>query len=165
MKQIFTLATLAAAAIATVVAAGGGAQTPPARTLTLFQDTAAESNTIVDNAPKSPAKSPDDSHFRLSLGDALIARTPVFDHRGGRRIGTLYANVAVVGGSKFENATLQGQLILKLGHDSIVLAGLAGTANSPFAVIGGTGAYEGARGSATETELNNGARLTIRLLP
>ena len=142
-----------------------GAQTPAGRTLTLFQNTAAESNTLVDNAPKSPAKSPDNSHFRLSPGDALIARTPVLDHRGGRRIGTLYANVVVVAGSQFENATLQGQLILKLGHDNIVLAGLAGAANSPFAVIGGTGAYEGARGSATETELNNGARLTLRLLP
>ncbi len=165
MKQMFSLSVLTAAALAIVVAASGGAQTPAGRTLTLFQNTAAESNTFVDNAPKSPAKSPDDSHFRLSPGDALIARTPVLDHRGGKRIGTRYANVAVVGGSKFENATLQGQLILKLGHDNIVLAGLAGVARSPLAVIGGTGAYEGARGSATETELNNGARLTLRLLP
>ena len=156
---------LTAAAVAIVVVASGGAQTPAARTLTLFQNTAAESNAFVDNAPKSPAKSPDNSRFRLSPGDALIARTPVLDQRGGRRVGTLYANVAVVRGSKFENATLQGQLILELGHDSIVLAGLAGAASRPFAVVGGTGAYEGARGSATETELTNGAKLTIRLLP
>ena len=165
MKQLFTLATVTAAAVAIVVAATGGAQTPAARTLTLFQNTAAESNTLIDNTPKSPAKSPDDSHFRLSPGDTLIARTPVLDHRGGKRIGTLYTTVAVVKGTKFENATLQGQLILALGHSNIVLAGLAGAAKSPFAVIGGTGAYEGARGSATEKETNNGATLTLRLLP
>jgi hypothetical protein len=165
MKKVLTLAALPAVAVAIVVATTGSAQTTGGRTLTLFQNTARESNAFVDNAPKSPAKNPGSRRFRLSAGDGLVARTPVLDRKGGRRVGTAYAHALVVKGRKFQSAAFQAQVVLALGDGDVVLAGLAGAVERPFAVVGGTGAYEGARGSATEKETDDGADLTIRLLP
>jgi hypothetical protein len=165
MRQTITLAALAAAAVAAAVATTSSAQTTEGRTLTMFQDVAHESNTLVDNAPRSPAKSPESRRFRPSAGDELVARTTVLDRRGGKRTGTLYAHAAVVSGTRFDNALLQAQAVLVLGDGSIVFTGLAGVSERPFAVVGGTGAYEGARGSATEKETKAGTELTIRLLP
>src|SRR5215218_4254268 len=150
MRRTITLAGLAAAVTAAAVATTGSAQSTDARTLTLFQDVAHESHSLVDNAPRSPARSPDSRRFRLSVGDELVARTPVLDRSGGTRTGTLYAHAAVVSGRTFQTAMLQAHAVLVLGDGAIVLAGLAGESEQPFAVVGGTGAYEGARGSATE---------------
>jgi hypothetical protein len=159
-----TLGAIAAAALA-LVANSGDAQTPTGRTLTLFENTARESDTLVDNAPKSPVANPGDRRFRLSAGDELTVRTPVLDHRNGNHVGTLYAHVVVAAGNRFRNAVLPAQTILALGDGTIVMAGLAGETQRPFAVLGGTGAYEGARGSASETDTRGGAELSIRLQP
>jgi hypothetical protein len=161
---------LIAVAVVAVTAAGiavatGSAQAPSGRTLTLFEDVLRESSTLVDNAPRSPAKSPENRRFRLSAGDELVGRTPLLERSGGGRIGTSYVRGAVVRGRSFEDATLQADVVLALRDGTIVLAGLAGTAQRPFAVVGGTGAYEGADGFATEKETSGGAVLTVRLLP
>jgi hypothetical protein len=76
-----------------------------------------------------------------------------------------YAHAVVVKGRKFQSATLEAQVVLALGDSDVVLEGLAGAAERPLSVVGGTGTYEGARGSATEKETDGGAELTIRLLP
>ena len=164
MNKLLSLTAITATVGAILLAGSGGAQMQIGKTLTLFQDTASETDSFVDNAPTSPAKNPGDPRFRLSTGDGLISLTPLLDRRGGKHVGTLYSHVAVVRGTTFEQATLEGQVILSLGDGQIVLAGLAGSAHRPFAVIGGTGRYEGAKGSATERETQNGALLTIHLL-
>jgi hypothetical protein len=165
MKKILTAAAVAGATASVIAAASGSAQTSGGRTLTLFENAARESDAFVDNAPKSQAKNPDNPRFRLSVGDELIARTPVLARKGGARIGTSYAHAVVVRGRTFEGAALQAQVLVALADGDIVLAGLGGTAQRPFAVVGGTGAYEGAHGSAIEKETGGGADLTIRLLP
>lgn len=165
MRSTITVVACAALAAAGLGVANGNAQTTEGRTLTLFQDVAHEKNALVDNSPKSPAKNPDSRRFRLSLGDELVARTPVLDRNGGKRVGMLFAKATVVDGKRFENAVLEAQAVLVLSDGTITFAGLAGAAERPLAVIGGTGAYEGARGSATETETNSGADLKIHLLP
>jgi hypothetical protein len=165
MKTFLMPAAVATLAVAGVVAATGSAQSDPARTLALFEDVPHESSTFVDNAPRSPARSPGSRRFRLSAGDELAGRAPVLERRGGARIGTSYFRGVVVNGRTFDNATLQADVILALRDGTIALTGLAGGAQRPFAVVGGTGAYEGARGSATERETRGGAKLTIRLLP
>jgi hypothetical protein len=137
-----------------VAASTGGAQTPDGRTVTVFQDVSHESSKFVDHAPK-----------RLSMGDEHFARTPVLDRRGGSRVGTLYANAAVVRGTSFRTAVFEAQAVLAVEDGTITLSGLAGTASRPFAVTGGTGAYSGARGTASEKEVRGGARLVVRLLP
>jgi hypothetical protein len=165
MKRLALASTVVAVLVGAAVSETGGAQTPAdATTLALFQDVAHESNTFVDNAPKSPSSNPGSRRFRLSQGDELVAKTPIFDRRGGKRIGTLYARAQVVSGTSFERAVLEATAVLVLGDDSIVFAGLAGSAERPFAVTGGTGNYEGARGSATETEKDGGADLVVRVL-
>jgi hypothetical protein len=163
--KILVLAAAAGAAIVTAVAATGSAQTTGARTVTLFENIARERSTLVDNAPRSPAGNPESRRFRLSAGDELVNRTPVLDHKGGARIGTSYAHAVVVDGSNFEHASLQASSLLALRDGTIALAGLVGSTQRPLAVVGGTGAYDGARGSATEKETGDGAELTIRLLP
>lgn len=163
--KILTLAAAAAAAVAIAVAATGSAQTTGGRTVTLFENIARERSTLVDNAPKSPSKDPESRRFRLSAGDELVNRTPVLDHKGGARIGTSYAHAVVVNGRRFGNASLQANIVLALRDGTIALAGLVDAAQRPLAVVGGTGAYDGARGSATEKETGSGAELTIRLLP
>jgi hypothetical protein len=165
MKKILTLAALAAITVATVVAATGSAQTTGGRTITLFENIARERSTLVDNAPKSPSKNPESSRFRLSAGDELVNRTPMLDRKGGARVGASYTHAVVVKGKHFESASLQANIVLALRDGTITLAGLVGAAQRRLAVTGGTGAYEGARGSATEKETGSGAELTIQLLP
>ena len=165
MRSTITVVACAALAGAGLVVADGNAQTTEGRTLTLFQDVAHEKNALVDNSPKSPARNPDNRRFRLSIGDELVARTPVLDRNGGKRAGTLFTKATVVDGRRFDNAVLEAQAVLVLSDGTIALAGLAGAAERPFAVIGGTGAYEGVRGTATETETNSGADLKVHLLP
>jgi hypothetical protein len=164
MKRIALISMLTVAGMAITFVAVGGAQTTDGTTITLFQDVGHETNALVDNAPKSPTTNPGSRRFRLSPGDELVAGTPIFDRRGGKRVGTLYARAQVVSGRTFEKAVFQADATLVLGSDSIAFTGLVSPDERPFAVIGGTGAYEGARGSATETEKAGGADLVIRLL-
>jgi hypothetical protein len=165
MRRILIPAAAMAVAATSVVATSGDAQTGGGRTLAVFESTARAADAFVDNAPRSRVKSPGSGGFRLSAGDELIERAPVLDRAGGRRIGTSYSHAAVVSGTRFANATLQAQVVLALADGAIVLEGLGGAANRPFAVVGGTGAYEGARGSATAKESGAGAQVTIHLLP
>jgi hypothetical protein len=163
--KILTLAAAAAVAVAIAVTATGSAQTTGGRTVTLFENVARERSALVDNAPKSPSKNPESRRFRLSAGDELVNRTPVLDRKGGARIGTSYAHAVVVKGRTFESASLQANIVLALRDGTIALAGIVGATQRPLAVVGGTGTYQGARGSATEKETGSGAELTIRLLP
>jgi hypothetical protein len=163
--KILTLAAAAAVAVAIAVTATGSAQTTGGRTVTLFENVARERSALVDNAPKSLSKNPQSRRFQLSAGDELVNRTPVLDRKGGARIGTSYAHAVVVSGRTFGSASLQANIVLALRDGTIALAGIVGATQRPLAVVGGTGTYEGARGSATEKETGSGAELTIRLLP
>jgi hypothetical protein len=163
--KILTLAAAAAVTFVIAVAATGSAQTTGGRTVTLFENVARERSALVDNAPKSPSRNPESRRFQLSAGDELVNRTPVLDRKRGARIGTLYAHAVVVNGRTFERASLQANIVPALRHGTIALAGIVGATQRPLAVVGGTGTYEGARGSATEKETGSGAELTIRLLP
>jgi hypothetical protein len=165
VKRFLVPAAGAALVAAGALAAGGSAQPDQGRTLTLFEDVPHEFSALVDNAPRSPAKSPDSRRFRLSPGDELVGRAPLLERRHGRRVGTSYVHAAVVSGRRFEKATLQADVLLALHDGTLALAGLAGSRQRPFAVVGGTGAYQGAAGSATEREVAGGAELTIRLEP
>jgi hypothetical protein len=163
--KILTLAAAATVTVVITVAATGSAQTTGGRTVTLFENVAHERSALVDNAPKSPSNNPESRRFRLSAGDELVNRTPVLDRKGGARIGTSYAHAVVVKGRTFESASLQANIVLALRDGTIALAGIVGATQRPLAVVGGTGTYQGARGSATEKETGSGAELTIRLLP
>lgn len=156
----------AAAALAVVAAGGSSAQAPGERTLHFYEDATHETTKLIDHAPKSPSPNPGSSRFRLSVGDQLVGTTPVFDRKGGSRIGTLYGYGTVVKGNRFSNAAAIGQFVFELKDGTLVTAGvLRDKRTQTFSVIGGTRAYEGARGSQTEIDQGDGGLETVHLLP
>ena len=167
MRRLAVLLVPAAAVTAALVlSAGGSAQAPGGRTFTFFDDASRETGRLIDEAPKSPSKNPGSRRFRLSVGDRLVRRNPILDTRGGTRIGTLYTDVTVVKGKGFETATYLGHAVAKLRDGQIAVAIAFKPARSnTFAVIGGTGAYQGARGSLTELDQGDGGLATVHLLP
>jgi hypothetical protein len=169
MKRFSLLAVAVAAAIAVsvVLARAGDAQTPGGRMLTFLDDTNHGTQAFVDSAPKSPARNPQSRRFRLSNGDTLYVRSPILDRAGGTRIGTAYSQFTVVKGNSFANAVFRGHGTFRLHDGQIVADGVFRIANATntVAVLGGTGAYEGARGSLTFTEVEHGSQDTFHLLP
>jgi hypothetical protein len=169
MRRLSVLAAAVAAAVAAtvVLAANGGAQPPGARTLTFLDDTNHATQGFVDNAPKSPVRNPQSRRFRLSIGDTLYVRSPILDRAGGTRIGTAYSQFTVASGNSFANAVFRGHGAFKLRGGQIAADGILRPANATntVAVLGGTGAYAGARGSLTFTEVPNGSQDTFHLLP
>jgi hypothetical protein len=169
MKRLALLAAAVAAAIAAcvVLAAAGGARAPSGRTLTFLDDTNHGTQAFVDSAPKSPARNPRAGRFRLSTGDTLDVRSPILDNEGGKRIGTAYSQFTVVKGNSFANAVFRGHGTFRLHDGQIVADGVFRIANATntVAVLGGTGAYEGARGSLTFTEVEHGSQDAFHLLP
>jgi hypothetical protein len=161
-------AALAVIVVGGLVAAGSGsAQAPGARTLSLFETDTGSRFAFVDNAPKSPVRNPESRRFRFSLGDEIVFVNPLLDRRGGSPAGTLYGHATVVGGRTFANLLLQGQVTLALADGSQIAA--AGTFSpgktARVSIVGGTGAYEGARGTVVSEEVQGGSQDTLTILP
>jgi hypothetical protein len=166
MRRLAVLLVPAAAVTAALVLSAGGSAQAPGPTFTFFDDASRETGGLIDEAPRSPSKNPGSRRFRLSVGDRLVGRNPILDRRGGTRIGTLYTDVTVVKGKGFETATYLGHAVAKLRDGQIAVAIAFKPARSnTFAVIGGTGAYRGARGSLTEVDQGDGGLATVHLLP
>jgi hypothetical protein len=162
------IAAIAAAGMSVVLGAGGSATAAGEQTLTFFGDSSHGTEALIDNQPKSPSPNPGSSRFRLSLGDQLVVRTPLYDHQGGTRIGTLFAEGTIVGGNRFSNAVIHVDGTAKLGDDQLTIDGIIRDQKlNTVAVTGGTGTYEGARGSVVEMDVNGGrgSEDTVHLLP
>ena len=169
MKRLSLLASALVAVLAAtvVLAAPGGAQTPDGHTLTFLDDTNHATQGFIDNAPKSPVRNPQSRRFRLSTGDTLYVHSAILDRAGGTRIGTAYSQFTVVSGNTFANAVFRGHGAFKLRDGQIAADGLlrpAHTTNT-VAVLGGTGVYEGARGSLSFTQVQSGSQNTFHQLP
>ena len=167
-RRLVAPAALAVAVAGGLVVAGSGsAQAPGARTLSLFETNTGSSVAIVDNPPKSPVRNPESRRYRFSLGDKVVFVNPLLDRSGGSPAGTLYGDATVVGGRTFANLVLQGQVTLALADGSQIAA--AGTFNpgktARVSITGGTGAYEGARGTVVSEEVQGGSQDTLTILP
>ncbi|HEV2774213.1 MAG TPA: hypothetical protein VGV90_01345 [Solirubrobacteraceae bacterium] len=95
-----------------------------------------------DVAPKAKRQS-------VSAGDRLITRQSVFDS-DKRRIGTLYTDCTSVGPTAaFPRLTMLCTVTYKFGDGQIVAAGAArfDDNSGEVPIVGGSGAYAGARGS------------------
>src|SRR4051794_14503920 len=138
-----------------------------APTLTFLDATSKGSQHFLDTTPNSPSEDPRSKRFRLSIGDELYTRSPILDARTRNRIGTSYSQFTVVSGNSFANAWFKGHGVFQLHDGQIVVDGItkAASRTNTVAVVGGTRAYNGARGSMTFTETTNGSHDTIRLLP
>ena len=106
----------------------------------------------------------------LRLGDRAASRGPLLDESQTERLGTAYLNCDVhrqiVGAHR---GLWNCNYVLELADGDIVLQGLdpRGSGVYEMAVLGGTGAYAGAAGDATFTDVGRGGEeytdMVIRL--
>jgi hypothetical protein len=165
MKRSALIVSLAAAiALAAVLASTGGTQPPGDRTFKLIEED--ESAGFGDVSPKSRnSRNP-----RFSGGDMHVFTSRLFDE-ANRRVGSLYAQcITVRGGRTFVQARFQCSATLAL-RDGTIAVNTAFRGNQRdedvlSAVTGGTGAYEGARGSISQRNLPRGRmENTVHLFP
>ena len=137
------LAALAAALVtAALVAATGSAQAPAGTTLHLV----AKSQKSVGFFPKARPHQGD----HVGFGDTISGDDTGYDR----------AACTLVGRSLV--CTIQVQL----AKGSLSVQGIAPqrAKNTPFAIVGGTGAYDGARGTALVTDVNSSTtNITVNL--
>jgi hypothetical protein len=158
------LAALATAAVAAVVLAGilstsGGAQQPGERTFKVIEDVGTFK--FVDEAPK--ARNPRNPRF--SIGDAFVFTSPLRDEANNPN-GTLHVHCAVTRGGNFSRATSHCNGTFALRDGTLAASAVVRGEEASIAVVGGTGAYEGARGSITDRNLpRDRTEDTIHLLP
>ena len=162
--RIVLVAALAASATSVVLVANGSGQTTGARTLTFFEPTTGSTFQFVDLPPKSTKTNP------LSIGDEVIFSNPILNGRGGARVGTAHAEGTFVQGHSPSNGLILGRGVFKLRNGELVVQGLFRSSDKAHtdtvAVIGGTGAYEGARGQFTSrTNADGSSQDTVQLLP
>lgn len=158
---VLAAAGLTAAGVAAPVLAqsGGGGQT-----LTFRELDKGSRFEYVDNPPRN-------SHHRrpvFSIGDALVLANPLADNSG--TIGELRATCTMTKKAPANDSGLNqghplctGAFVLKAGTLFVDTAD-AGSKITEGAVVGGTGAYTGARGTFTSTTTTTGSDDVITLL-
>jgi hypothetical protein len=162
MRRFAILGTgaVVATVIAGILTTSGGAQEPGERTFKIIEGSGGTFG-FVDNAPK--ARNP--RNPRLSAGDAFVFTTPLFSE-ANRRIGTLHVYCAVTRGGTQRRAASQCNGTYALRDGSLAASAVLEGDDAVISVVGGTGAYEGARGSITDRDLpRNRTEDTIHLLP
>ena len=154
-----TLATAGCASAALAVASPAKsdagqrpASVPPTGALQIVLRT--QSFHVVDNPPKGAEGG------RLSPGDALITTYRVFDASRTKRLGNAHV-VCVAIDRRGARQQCSGTITLPGGQIAI-------QAGDPdhVAVVGGSGVYAGARGTATTADDRpDGATVTVQFLP
>lgn len=153
-------ATAALAAVATPALAQSGAG---GRTIAFREVEKGSTFKFVDQAPRTTVGKHGPGRF--SPGDALVFTTPLADTRG--RIGRLRALCTATRSSRrFEKAAFlcTGAIILRYGTLFVDVANVGGSVTRG-AVVGGTGAYAGARGTFVSREGKTGSKDVVTLLP
>jgi len=163
-RRTIIVCLAAAAILAAVLASTGSAQQPTGRTFTLIEHD--DSEAFGDVAPRSSNQ----QNPRLSGGDMHVFTSKLFDE-DNHNVGSVFAQcITVRGGRTFLQARFQcsATLILRDGTLAVNSAfrGSQRDEDVPSAVTGGTGAYEGARGSISYRNLPKGLmENTVHLLP
>ena len=146
-SSVLLTAALLAGAAGAAISSSGSAQAPTLRTLTFTEQNAKEYATRYNDKYFSP----DDSYvFTAKLKDAA-----------GNGAGRASGACSAIGRNSTE---CQGTLFLKAGK-IFVSGGATAGAKTVIGVVGGTGAYIGARGTLTTVDRKSGDLLTVTLLP
>jgi len=163
MPRFLTVVAAAVTAtfLAIVLASIGSAQQPGERTLTFTERNNLATFKLVDNPPRSRGGA------RLSLGDMFVFASPLFDAANESRVGRLASTCTVIKRGNFDTAGFQCATSFRLPDGTIEAQGLSGFGRTSvrFAVVGGTQAYEGARGTFTGTGSGRTSTDVIHLLP
>lgn len=154
MKKLLLAATTATAAIATaaILAASGSAQDMP-RTLHITETIQKGVGFFPKHAPRQGT--------RFGFGGRISGDESGFDRAVCTAIGNLRTRNRA---AKVTLCTIQ----LELSKGSLSVQGMTPqqSRNTPLAITGGTGAYDGARGTASVTDVSQTrGRINITLLP
>jgi len=165
-SRLMPVAVLAIAGFATaaLVASGGNAQAPGARTLTFKELNRGSTFNFVDNAPLSRKR----HGFPVSSspGDLIMFSTRLAD-QAGKVAGTLEGTCTVVKGSRsFEQSQFICNAVASLTGGTMTLEARAKFSENTTtaAITGGTGAYNGARGTFKSVTRNDRSTDTFSLL-
>ncbi|HET7043766.1 MAG TPA: hypothetical protein VFI37_02860 [Gaiellaceae bacterium] len=148
------LAVCAAAIAVPVAARPAGGHAAPSGTLVLTGKAAPADQKTIEAAPKGE-----------SVGDRLLQSETL--RRNGRPAARAESDCMLVDAT-YEGA--QCTITLLLGNGSLVLGGASvskhipgvGGTDDPYTILGGTGAYEGASGTAQVNTTSKGDTVVIR---
>ena len=164
-RLVILVVAAGVAAVAAVLAAGGSAQAPGTRTLTFRETDRGSTFGIVDNPPRS-RRTRQGSPTRVSAGDT-VAISQRLVQGSGPATGTIHVSCTATTGraQRFDRAVFVCHATTTLPDGTIALEAALrfGDQGVTAAVTGGTGAYEGARG--TFTSAGDPSVDTFRLLP
>ena len=150
-----------------ILASAGSARAPGGRTLTFLDDTPHAKQAFIDSAPNPLRAPPDRRGFACQPATRSTSAVRSSTVRTASGSAPPNSQFIVVKGNSFANAVFRGHGALWLHDGQITADGLFRPANptNTIAVLGGTGAYEGARGSLTFTEVTQGSRETVHISP
>ena len=161
--RLLALAAIAAVTLGIVLSSSGSAQQPGERTLTFIERSNLGTFNLIDNPPKSRGRG---NNTRLSAGDMFVFRGPLFDANNTQRVGQLGGTCTAVKGGRFASAIFHCSAGMQLSDGTIEFQGPVTFGRTlRVAVVGGTQAYENARGSLTSTEGQRTSTDAVHLLP
>ena len=137
------------------------------RVVTVFETGDGGTFAFVDNAPHSPDADPQSPAARFSTGDQAYWTGDVLDRKGGKHIGEIYGMETVLRGTTYPNVTNLIHAIFALDGGSIFVEAVVDETHQDRvagAVVGGTGAYVGARGTFRTKPGRDGNTDTFTLL-
>ena len=142
-----------------VLAVSGGAKSTDGQTIKLVERGGIEK--FVDVPPRAKRQ------FSASAGDTFLFSSPLYDGEN-KRAGTLDAKCSFTKGGRLARGVCEGVFDLADG-DLLLSTRLSTSGNVSGAIVGGTGAYAGARGTFTSVDRPGGDSApsddTITLLP
>jgi hypothetical protein len=150
MRRAALIVTVGLVAVATAaaIAVSGEAQSSGGRTINLVLKNCRF--TVLDSPPKVHARSPGNGD--LGAGDQFALGCPVFDQAGTTRNGSLNSSCFITRGGTARGGICHA--VYGLSDGDIYVQARIGHATNRLAgaVVGGTRAYNGARGSFTSTD-------------
>lgn len=168
MKRILLTAAVAAALGAVAIGTTGSAQQPMGQTLTVYEKEEGGDFRFVDARPFTKLGRHGEPR-KISAGDGFVFWSPFFsDEARKTRAGTFHVTCQAVRARKtFDDSTFlcHGEARIT-GKGTITLTGtIVGDRSPVIAIDGGTGAYNGARGTLTFKQTKQGDIDTFALLP
>jgi hypothetical protein len=142
------VALMASAVLFAALAGAGSADHPGSQTLTFIERNNQGTFKYIDHRPKARRRS------QVSPGDELLGTNALYNAANTRRVGRLFFKCTAVRGAKrFERASFLCEVTVRLSNGTLVASAVI-SFGKPIAgaVIGGSGAYEGASGGFTSDE-------------
>jgi hypothetical protein len=160
-RLVFLLGALvgAGAVAATLLVAGASGRSSGGVTFRVVEKNQAFH--FIDNPPRGGPRQPPSQGDTFQIKSVLLTRSM-------RPAGTLVANCTVTNGGIKSISTCFGTFILKGGQLQLMVSAGFNGAVTRIAVVGGTGAYAGARGTVTSVSRGQNSPYsddTVRLLP